>query len=79
MSVTLYRGEKPPRTVCCAVEEPGVVREVLKLLRAVRNFVVRIRRRGVANEDARNLVGELLRDLRIGGEEGRRGRVADEH
>ena len=60
-----------------AVEKVCVVLDVLERAGVVWELIVRVGRRRVADEDARNVIGELLRDLRVRGEQRRRGRVAD--
>ena len=57
------------RTLSSAIKEVRAVLDVLERARVVRNLVVRVRRGGVADEDARDVVWELLGDLGVGGEE----------
>jgi hypothetical protein len=60
-----------------AVEKVSVLVDVLELFSRVWDLVVRVGGGGVADEDAPDLGGELLGDLRVGGEQGGRGCVAD--
>ena len=58
-------------TFCGGVEKVFVLVQGLELLRAIRNLVVRVDRGSISNEDASNLIRELLSDLRICAEKSR--------